>query len=69
MFDYKQRPWSRAVTDEEYDRATGRDLLKTERPAPLRESTSDASTSEDSLGGIVTAPANPYVFGESSGIH
>jgi hypothetical protein len=23
-FDYKQRPFSRSLTDEEYDRATGR---------------------------------------------
>jgi hypothetical protein len=24
MFDYKQRPWSRPLTDEEYDLAVGR---------------------------------------------
>jgi hypothetical protein len=34
MFDYKQRPWSRPLTDEEYDRAVGRVLL------PMNEETS-----------------------------
>jgi hypothetical protein len=33
MFDYKQRPWTRPLTDEEYDRATG--SIPTIVPAPV----------------------------------
>jgi hypothetical protein len=30
MFDYKQRPWSRSLSDEEYDRAVGKTILSQE---------------------------------------
>lgn len=48
MFEYKQRPWTRPLTDEEYNRAVG---LTPQPPAPESPKPQDAATSDfDSWG-------------------
>ena len=57
MFDYKQRPWSRPLTDEEYDRAVGRLAdSPSDEPKPIFVGLDLSSKSESDKPVIVPRP-------------